>query len=134
MGHDERGQGIGTATVVAGGIGCLVLVAIVLFAGLFLVRGTSVAPAPTVTTTAEPARSAPAGWGAIAVTSTDGRIARTVLSAPEDGSARELHVHWNADRTHDDARSGSYENGERVRATTAEELALAREATFPAGE
>jgi hypothetical protein len=119
MVEEEAGRGVSTALIVAGGIGCL-LIAVVLFGGLFLVRSASVSVAPP------PPVSATPGWQEIEKTGGPGHAGTTILRGPSDGSAREVRAYWLEGGALDAECSGSYVGETRESALTEEELAMLR--------
>jgi hypothetical protein len=119
MVEEEGGRGVSTALIVAGGIGCLVI-GVLLFAGFFFVRGSSVSSPPP----SGPALVAPPGWQEVERTGAPGQVGRTILRGPTDGSGRELRAYWLVNGALDEEHSGAYSGETRERALTEEERAM----------
>ena len=126
---EEKQDGIGTTVIVIGGVGCL-LVLLVLVAGLFLagvsvdhMESTSVViDGQLVDTVTERRELGNGEWVEATSTSKDGVRVERVLRRSTANGIVETRAIWGEDGVLDPEASGKFEAGQRVRALTPEEI------------
>ena len=134
MSEEEEGGGVGTTLLIVGAVGCGGLVMVGIFGALFFGASSSMTtmPSTAISTPVEAlTRAAPGArtivdlgdgnsyeeWTTIPADGT-----RTVTRITRiDGTSTELRLVWDALDAYDEAQSGLYEAGMRVRALMDEE-------------